>query len=111
MPTATIAERVEGALCSARLYMPVRNTYQRVLNRSYYGDRVRTREFFAQLLAPGDLVFDVGANHGRMSEAFLELSTRVVAIEPNPTLAATARRRYEHRLAAVEQVAVGAQPA
>jgi FkbM family methyltransferase len=111
MPTSTIAERVEGALCSARLYMPVRNTYQRVLNRSYYGDRVRTRKFFAQLLKPGDLVFDVGANHGRMSEAFLELGARVVAIEPNPTLADTVRRRYAHRLAAVEQVAVGAEPA
>jgi FkbM family methyltransferase len=109
--SSTIAARAEDVLCSARLYMPVRNAYQRVLNRSHYADRARTRAFFGRLLSPGDLVFDVGANHGRMSEAFLEVGARVVAIEPNPTLAATVRRRYGHRLVAVEEAAIGAEPA
>ncbi|MBT1072718.1 FkbM family methyltransferase [Pelotalea chapellei] len=45
-------------------------------------------------LAPGDLVFDVGANRGNMAEAFLAAGARVVCIEPQPHLAAVLRQRF-----------------
>jgi len=40
--------------------------------------------FFKYFLKKDDLVFDVGANMGGFVDAFLQLGTRVFAIEPNP---------------------------
>lgn len=38
--------------------------------------------FFSQFASPGDLVFDVGANIGKVTNIFLDMGTRVIAIEP-----------------------------
>ena len=40
--------------------------------------------FYKQFVNPGDLVFDIGANVGSHSRAFLSLGARVVAVEPDP---------------------------
>jgi FkbM family methyltransferase len=40
------------------------------------------REFYASLIAPGELCFDVGANVGNRVKIFLALGARVVAVEP-----------------------------
>lgn len=45
---------------------------------------LRMREFYSSFLAPGDLAFDIGANHGDRVETFLALGARVVAVEPQP---------------------------
>src|SRR6266481_9284314 len=45
------------------------------------------RHFYRQFIQPGDLVFDVGANIGGKTAAFLSLGARVVAVEPNPVCA------------------------
>jgi len=37
-----------------------------------------------KMLAPGDLVFDVGAHHGLLTVAIAPLTAFVVAVEPNP---------------------------
>jgi len=110
--TATAAavasrERVERLLCTAGLYRPARNTYHRLVNREQLAERERARAFFRRFVRPGSLVFDIGANHGRLAETHLELGARVVAIEPNRDLADRIRRRYGSALA-VENVAVGA---
>jgi FkbM family methyltransferase len=34
-------------------------------------------------LRPGDLIFDVGANHGTKTDVFLRLGARVLAVEPD----------------------------
>lgn len=39
-------------------------------------------KLYGQLIAPGDLVFDVGANMGNRTKAFLLLNARVLAVEP-----------------------------
>ena len=96
-------------LCRARLYRPARNTYQRLLNRPYYAERVGARRFLRQFITRGMTVFDIGANRGVMAERFLELGAgRVVAVEPHPGLAATIRRRYP-RVHVVE-AAIGREP-
>jgi FkbM family methyltransferase len=77
---------------TALVYRPARNSYQRVFNRGYLDERKRMRVFFRQFVRRGDLVFDIGACRGHMSELFAELGGRVVAVEPNPLLAA----RMEH---------------
>jgi FkbM family methyltransferase len=43
-------------------------------------------KLYAQFIAPGDLVFDVGAHVGDRIAAFRRLGARVVAVEPQPAL-------------------------
>jgi FkbM family methyltransferase len=56
----------------------------------YYGQPWRIaamRRHYAGLIAPGDLVFDVGAHVGNQTRCFARLGARVVAIEPQPPFA------------------------
>lgn len=101
------APRLRTVLGRLGIYRPVRNAYQRVLRRDAVVHRRRVCEFFGQFVCHGDLVFDIGANDGRYTDAFIELGTKVVAIEPNPSLARILRERFK---ADVEEVAVGAEP-
>jgi len=50
------------------------------------------RRLYAPFIARGDLVFDVGAHVGDRSLAFAALGGRVIALEPQPMLAAWLRR-------------------
>ncbi|MCG6873181.1 MAG: FkbM family methyltransferase [Gammaproteobacteria bacterium] len=43
----------------------------------------RRRSLYQDLILPGDLVFDVGANMGNRSRVFLRLGARTVAYEPH----------------------------
>jgi len=54
----------------------------------------RMREFYAEFVRPGDLVFDVGANVGNRTSIFLALGARVVAIEPQDACARELIRRF-----------------
>lgn len=60
----------------------------------YYGRRSHLRDmtrFYRPLVAPGDLVFDIGAHAGDRVLAFRRLGCRVVAVEPQPALVAVLR--------------------
>lgn len=63
----------------------------RLLRRRGHADRVA---FYRQFIAPGDLVFDVGAHVGNRTAAFRELGARVVAVEPQPSCLAELRARW-----------------
>lgn len=82
--------------------------------RIYYGNRQRRRameRLYAQFIAPGDLVFDVGAHVGDRVAAFRRLGARVVAVEPQPALRATLRiLRACDRAVIIEPVALGRAP-
>ncbi|MCC5977468.1 MAG: FkbM family methyltransferase [Salinarimonas sp.] len=62
----------------------------RAIGRSlhiYYGDPERARAMdalYAGFVAPGDLVFDIGAHVGDRIASFRRLGARVVALEPQP---------------------------
>lgn len=45
------------------------------------GDQKR-KDFYAQFIQPGDVVFDVGANMGNRTKPFLALGAKVIAFEP-----------------------------
>ena len=66
------------------------------------------RRFYAPFVAPGDLVFDIGAHLGDRTVAFHALGATVVAIEPQPRVARWLRRLVRHRAGVVvRELAVG----
>ena len=79
----------------------------------YYGQPWRIaalRRHYAAQIAPGDLVFDIGAHVGNQTRCLARLGARVVAIEPQPQLARWLRWlfRAEPRVVVVE-TALGAR--
>ena len=56
--------------------------------------RRRTARFFSQLIAKGDLCFDVGAHVGERTSVFLELGAEVVAIEPQRACLAVLKKKF-----------------
>jgi FkbM family methyltransferase len=79
--------------------------------RGIPGRSARFRRFFAELVRPGDLCFDIGAHVGNRSLCWAGLGARVVAVEPQPDLARLLRRSFRARpeITLVE-TAVGAAP-
>lgn len=71
----------------------------------------RLRRFYEPFIRTGDLCLDVGAHVGNRTAAWAALGARVVALEPQPALAAYLRRRFrgDPRVTVVE-AAVGAAP-
>jgi FkbM family methyltransferase len=67
---------------------------ERARHRERNAQRRRQVEFYRQFVAPGCLVFDVGANVGERTDVFTLLGARVVAFEPLPALAASLRDRF-----------------
>lgn len=73
------------------------------------------RRLYRPFVSPGDLVFDVGAHLGDRAVAFAALGCRVVALEPQPRVAAWLRRlvgrdpRITVRAEAVGRAAVTAR--
>jgi FkbM family methyltransferase len=63
----------------------------------YYGIPGRTRRLmrlYAPFVSRGGLAFDIGAHVGNRVRVWRNLGARVVAVEPQPALAATLRRFY-----------------
>ena len=63
----------------------------------YYRDGARSARMdrlHASLVAPGALVFDIGAHVGDRTGSFLRLGARVVALEPQPLVFRALRRLY-----------------
>lgn len=80
----------------------------------YYGipgRQARMRRFYSQFIKPGDLCFDIGAHVGNRLQAWQALGARMIAVEPQPLLVKTLRRRYGHDpdIRLVEE-AIGAVP-
>ncbi|MBU0737738.1 MAG: FkbM family methyltransferase [Alphaproteobacteria bacterium] len=76
----------------------------------YYGQpwrRSALRQFYASIVKPGDLVFDIGAHVGSRSSTLLKLGAKVVAVEPQPAFADFIESRFAGSLAGFERVAVG----
>lgn len=71
--------------------------YWSVADRQIIDDRRRETEFYRGLLEgfrEGDMIFDVGANHGYKADIFLRLGARVVAVEPDETSQEILRQKF-----------------
>ncbi|MGB5834061.1 MAG: FkbM family methyltransferase, partial [Thiohalocapsa sp.] len=64
--------------------------------KTYYGGRrgPTLDRMHARFAGPGDLVFDIGSHVGDRIGSLRRLGARVVAVEPQPKLAATLRLLY-----------------
>ena len=76
------ADRIIGLLRSLAIYhaIPLRQR--------------RLRRLYAQLVSPGDLVFDLGAHAGNRTRALAAMGCRVVALEPQPDFARLLRSLF-----------------
>lgn len=68
----------------------------------------RLSEFYRNYINEGSLAYDIGANLGNRSDAFLSLGARVVAVEPQSSLASYLKFKFGKKVNVV-QAAVGAQ--
>jgi FkbM family methyltransferase len=75
--------RVKQFALATGLFRPAYALY-RLLNQAELSRFRQGLDFYAQLLEPGNLCFDVGANIGKKTELFLKLGASVVAFEPQP---------------------------
>jgi FkbM family methyltransferase len=75
---------------------PLRQTrvWQKLRNWRYLRHHRPRCDFYRQFIAPGALVFDIGANVGHYALIFHHLRARIVAIEPQAELADGLRRRF-----------------
>lgn len=76
----------------------------------YYGQPLRRaslRRFYAGLVKPGDLVFDIGAHAGSRSRTFLSLGAEIIALEPQPMFADFIARSFAGENLALLRKAVG----
>jgi FkbM family methyltransferase len=89
------------------LFRPARTLYGLTAGREGKRQRLLKRLFYSQLLVPGDLVFDIGANLGSYAEIFASLGARVIAVEPNPDCVSHIRRSHPGGLIEVVGTAVG----
>ena len=66
----------------------------------YYGQPWRTaglKRLYRPFMAPGDLMFDIGAHVGNRSRCWAGLGARVVAVEPQADFAAWLRWQFKGR--------------
>lgn len=65
------------------------------LTEAYFAySRPKRAALFSQFVQEGDLVFDIGANIGRMTRVFLGLGARVIAVDPQPYCLSMLERKF-----------------
>jgi FkbM family methyltransferase len=91
-------------------WSPLFRAWQRLFRKDVLTTEARERAFYASFLPPCPLIFDIGANDGHKTEAFLSLAREVVACEPDSANFRTLELRFARRRQRVhlEQKALGA---
>lgn len=112
----TLKQYLQTLLRRIHLYQRLRGSafydlYWKVADRSLLEDRRKELNFYRNLLngfRKGDLIFDVGANHGSKTSIFLSLGARVIAIEPDEANQEILREMFlKYRLKPKPVVVVG----
>jgi FkbM family methyltransferase len=94
------------------IYNPTTKILYRRLHSGWSAQFRQEVAFFSNLLEPNSLCFDVGANVGDKTEAFLQAGAKVVAFEPQPDcekILETRCKRYQKKLQTC-QSALGTEP-
>jgi len=91
-------------------FFPVARQCYRWVKPTARRERSALRRFYSQLVNPGDLCFDIGANVGQTTEALLDCGARVIAVEPNPLCIPVLQWQFgANSRATLVQKAVGAE--
>lgn len=98
--TARARSYVKGVVARTPLGQPLQAWYRRrraIRDLGVWTPRdENARRFYSQLLRPGDLCFDIGANRGSRTKVFRRLAARVVAVEPQSSCMAVLRGAYKN---------------
>jgi FkbM family methyltransferase len=76
----------------------VRDAYWALAHRERLESLRQEVHFYSALLVgfnPGDLIFDIGANHGDKTDIFLKLGARVLAVEPDEACSRNLKERFQ----------------
>ena len=112
----TLKPQVQETLRRLGLYHRLKGSflydfYWKIADRSLLESRRQEVEFYRKLLGgfrQGDMIFDVGANHGAKIDIFLRLGARVVAIEPDSANQQILEEKFlRYRLTRMPVVIVG----
>jgi FkbM family methyltransferase len=60
----------------------------------FWLNRARAKRLFSHFISPNELVFDIGANIGSLTEVFLELGGKVVCVEPQSSCLGFLKKRF-----------------
>ncbi|TRL36813.1 FkbM family methyltransferase [Methylosinus sporium] len=116
------AQMLRQVIKLARRSGPARIVLDRLIaERRFRRDRGQLREwtsaderlagFYADFVAPGDIVFDVGANIGNRAKIFAHLGAEVIAFEPQPYCISVLEAGFaEHENVTIVRDALGAAP-
>jgi len=63
----------------------------------------KLENFYSQIIKPGDLCFDVGANYGYRTEAFLKLGAKVIAVEPQTQPANFLKLKFSDKIELIQK--------
>jgi FkbM family methyltransferase len=103
-------QSINKILKTIGLYKPILNFKRRLdrlksqkMERSFHKDRV---SFYRQILNPGYLVFDVGANIGNRVQVFKELGCNVIAVEPQQNCVEVLKKKFGNSIV-IEQIGLG----
>ena len=88
MALRDVFSSLQPAFERTRIFRPLRKAYLRSFKKGYWIDyAIGPQLFYHHFVDKGSTVFDVGANVGTYTEAFLSLGAgKVVAVEPTPDL-------------------------
>jgi FkbM family methyltransferase len=98
----TVLSTVKDVALTLGLYRPARKIHRLFFQRDVFA---AYQKLFAEFVKPGDLVFDVGANIGDVTDCMLLLGARVVAFEPQSSCLRELRARGRNLI--VVEKAVG----
>ena len=87
------------SLRAVGLLEPLQTLRQEQAERELRKQRPRGLSLFSQFISPGELCIDVGANVGDVTQMFLELGARVIAVEPQRENVAILQRRFQDNAA------------
>jgi FkbM family methyltransferase len=96
-----LKESAKRLLGDAGLFNVAQSIYQHVTpDGRRWGKEIKRLEnsaagLYGQFVSPGDLAFDIGANFGFRTAAFLKLGARVVSVEPQDIAMNNLRLRFE----------------
>ncbi len=102
MPPKTLTHRIATGFGLARSLLIYRGLPWR---------RLALKRFYASLIKPGDLVFDIGAHAGNRTATVLALGARCISVEPQPAFARLLSALYgQNERVTLVICAVGSQP-